>query len=112
MNIPATAVFYPESTARFAAYRDPQRRGIDGEPSSISEILYRTNENVPWQEFAHCWKMHNWAPEDEGKWTMNRSDVCIANEWWPSEYQHDSLQKMLDHLEATFIEGVPANQPD
>lgn len=109
--IPATAIWYPESTARFSAYRDPLRLSIDGKPSRISEIVYRSTPDGEPQEFAHCWQIRGWAAEDEGKWTINRSDVCIANKWWPAEYRHNTLQDLINHLEATFVEGVPANQP-
>lgn len=102
----------PEHTARFFVLRDPNRRGIDGKPSRIFEVMYQPDPTKPAQEFAHIWQIRGWGPEDEGKWTFNRSDVCIANEWWPAIYKHETLQGMLDHLEQTFVEGVPANVPE
>ena len=98
------------STARFFAVRDPNRIGIDGKPSRILEIMYRTPGNEP-REFAHTWDIRGWASENEGKWTFNRSDVAIENEWWPAIYEHDTLAHLLNHLEETFVEGVPANRP-
>ena len=93
---------YP-STARLRVWRDPQRP-----PNQrILEIAYHDG-----REFGHTWEIHDWTPELEGKWTFNRGDVPIASEWWPAEYYHDTLQGLLDHLEATFAEGVPANRPD
>lgn len=98
-------------TKRFSIVRDPNRLGIDGKPSRILEVMYhRTPDSEP-EEFAHIWIMRGWSPEDEGKWTFNRSTVCIKNEWWPAEYKHDTLESLMQHLEETFVEGVPANQP-
>lgn len=97
---------YP-STARFFVVRDPLR----GPTDHVLEVMYRATPEAAPREFAHVWDIRDWAPKDEGKWTFNRSDVCIANEWWPSLYTHDTLAALLDHLEATFVEGVPANQP-
>ncbi len=102
---------YP-STARFFVVRDPDRRDIEGKPSPILEVMYRATPDSEPREFAHVWTMHGWGEENEGKWTFNRSDVCIANEWWPALYKHASLIDLLTHLESTFVEGVPANQPD
>lgn len=99
------------STKRFFAIRDPDRRGIDGKPSRILEVMYRASPEDTPREFAHVWEIRGWAPEDEGKWTFNRSDVCLANDWWPVIYTHDTLQDLLNHLEETFVEGVPANRP-
>lgn len=102
---------YP-STARFFAAKDPERRNIEGDTDRVLDIWYRPTLNVPAKHFGHTWDIQGWTPELEGKWTFNRSDVAIANEWWPASYQHESLQALLDHLEETFVEGVPANQPD
>ena len=102
---------YP-STARFFCVRDPERRGIDGQPSRIVEVMFRATPDAEPREFAHVWEIRGWKPEDEGKWTFNRSTVCILNKWWPAVYVHDTLADLLNHLEDTFVEGVPANQPD
>lgn len=71
---------YP-STARFFVVKDPARLNILGKPDRVLDIWYRPNLNVPARHFAHTWDIRGWAPEDEGKWTFNRSDVAIENEW-------------------------------
>jgi len=96
----------PESTKRFIVIHDPNRRGIDGKPSRICEIMYKG------REFGHTWEIKGWAPEDEGKWTFNRSTVAAENNWWIAIHTHNTLQDLLNHLEETFIEGVPANVPE
>lgn len=95
------------STLRFFVVRDPARAASD----PVLDIMYRGDLNRPAREFAHVWQVRGWEPEREGQWTFNRSDVAIENRWWPAIYDHDTLQAMLDHIEATFEEGVPANQP-
>ncbi len=97
---------YP-STARFFVIRDFERPA----DSPILEVMYRATPDAQPREFAHVWPVRGWRPADEGKWTFNRSDVCMANEWWPADYIHDTLADLLNHLEETFVEGVPANQP-
>lgn len=106
MNLP--------STSRFFIVRDPNRRGINGSPSSIMEIMYRaTPISIP-AEFAHCWLIKGWGPKYDGRYQINRSDVAIANEYWDSNESggYESLEAMLAHLEATFVEGVPHCKPD
>jgi len=102
---------YP-STARFAASKDPARLNIKGEQDRVLDIWYQASPTDAPRHFGHTWDIRGWDPKDEGKWTFNRSDVAIENEWWPAVYVHDTLAALLDHLEATFVEGVPANMPN
>lgn len=102
----------PEKTARFYVVRDPNRLGIDAKPSRIMEVMYKATPESEPREFGHTWDIRGWGPEDEGKWTFNRGVVPIANEWWPPIYVHNTLQDLLNHLEETFVEGVPANIPE
>jgi hypothetical protein len=99
-------------TARFFAAKDPARLNIEGQPDRVFDIWYQRERGVAAAHFGHSWTIQDWAPEDEGKWTFNRSDVAIVNNWWPAIYQHDSLAALLEHLEQTFVEGVPANEPN
>ncbi len=92
------------STKRFYVVRDPNRHGIDNKPSRIMEVMYKANEISIAEEFCHIWDIRGWAPEDEGKWTINRSNVCIKYEWWPSIYVHNSIEDILNHFEETFHE--------
>lgn len=101
---------YP-STARFVVSKDPARLNIKGEKDRILDIWYQSGPTAAPRHFGHTWDIRGWGPENEGKWTFNRSDVAIENEWWPAIYQHDTLAGLLYHLEATFVEGVPANVP-
>ncbi len=101
---------YP-STVRFFASKDPKRLNIKGEPDRVLDVWYRTTSDATPQHFGHTWDIRGWGEENEGKWTFNRSDVAIANQWWPAVYTHATLTDLLTHLESTFIEGVPANQP-
>jgi hypothetical protein len=105
---------YP-STARFVASKDPARLNIRGEKDRILDIWYCPAPGAERRHFGHTWDIQDSHPlmqDVNGKWTFNRSDVAIENKWWPAIYQHDTLAALLDHLEATFVEGVPANQPD
>lgn len=99
---------YP-STARFSISRDPNRCGIDGKPSRILEIMYQSTPESEPREFGHTWDIRGWEPENEGKWTFNRSIVAAENEWWPAIYTHNTLADLLNHLEETFTEGMPTN---
>lgn len=112
MQTPSSLPFVlPEKTKRFFVMRNPLRRGIDDKPSRIMEVYYQPEPGIAPREFGHVWDIRGWTPEDEGKWTFNRSTVCIENEWWPAIYTHNTLQDLLNHLEETFVEGVPANRP-
>jgi len=82
----------------FYVCREWQR---DSEPKdTVLTILYRG------YHFGHTWQI----PEDFGKangagqWTFNRGKVAINNEYWPPVYSHDTLEQLLAHLEATFVE--------
>ncbi len=99
------------STKRFSIIKDPNRRGIDGKPSRILEIMYKASETSIAEEFAHIWDIRGWEPENEGKWIFHRSDVCFTYEWWPSIYIHNTIEDLLNHLEETFHEQS-ANKPD
>lgn len=101
------------STARFFAHKDPARLNIKGEPDRILDIWYRSEPNQPARHFGHTWDIRDSHPlmkDVNGKWTFNRSDVAIENEWWPAVYRHDTLADLLNYLEETFVEGVSANQ--
>lgn len=102
----------PEHTARFFVVRDPNRRGIDGRPSRICEVMFKSTPDSEPREFGHTWDIRGWGPEEEGKWTFNRGRVPIDQAWWPAIYVHNTLQDLLNHLEETFVEGVSANVPD
>ncbi len=101
---------YP-STARFSIVKDPNRRGIDGKPSAILEIMYRAIGSNTLEEFAHIWQVAGWSDDINGKWTFNRSNVCFKYEYWPGEYYHNSIEDMLNYLEGNFHEKS-ANKPD
>lgn len=97
---------YP-STARFSISRNPRRDSTD----RVLEVMYQATPDAQSAEFAHVWAIQGWDPKDEGKWTFNRSHVAIAHQWWIGIPVHDTLADLLNHLEATFVEGVPANRP-
>lgn len=97
---------YP-STARFSISRNPRR----GPTDRVLGVMYRATPDAPLAEFAHVWDIRGWDPKNEGRWTFNRSTVAIANQWWIAIPVHDTLADLLNHLEATFVEGVSANRP-
>jgi hypothetical protein len=56
-------------------------------------------------QFAYVWQVPaSWDQDNAGKWTFNRGEVAIKNEYRPPIYEHDTLEGMLAHLEATFKE--------
>lgn len=95
-------------TARLIAVWRPEP---DSNTRRIVDISYRLTTSASAQDFGHAWVMRNWPPEHEGKWVFNRGDLPISQDWWPAEYCHPTLAALLDHLEATFVEGVAANKP-
>ncbi len=99
------------STKRFYIVKDPNRRGIDGKPSRIAEVMYKPNPNDIAKEFAHIWEIKGWGEGLDGKWAFNRSDVCFAYSWWSDGRNFNSMDDILDYLENNFHEK-PFNMPE
>jgi len=84
---------------------------VQSENDRLFHIWYRGDLNRSARLFGYSWNVQGWGIQYDGDWTFNRSDVAIENKWWPAIYQHDTLTDLLNHLEETFVEGVPANRP-
>lgn len=82
-------------TENFYVCREYQR---DGTPEDkVLTILYRG------YHFGHTWQLGKSWP-NAGMWTFNRGVVAIDNHYWPPVYDHATLEDLLAHLEATFVE--------
>lgn len=102
------------TTAHFTASKDPTRLNIAGNPDRVLDVWYQNTPTEAPRHFGYCWDIqdsHPFMARWNGKWTFNRGEVPIDNRWWPAIYHHETLSDLLAHLEATFVEGVPANQP-
>jgi hypothetical protein len=51
------------------------------------------------------WKKDTDWPGKADKWELNRSDIAIKNNYYPSENLFDSLVDILDFLEEEFCEN-------
>ncbi len=106
-----TSQILPYNTKRFYVIRDPNRLDITGKPSKIMQVMYKPDKGSIAEEFCNIWEVKGWSPEIDGKWTINRTDICFKYEWWPGEYYHNSIKNMLDYFEENFHE-TSANKPD
>ncbi len=79
-------------TRRLAAYRtDPT------DTSLHHSILTHNGADV-----GNAWVIPADWGEYAGKWTFNRGNIPIALEWWPEQYDHPTLEALLEHIDQTM----------
>lgn len=89
------------ASPRFKVIRDYTRRAIDGTFASNVLEVYFCGKTENWELFANIYTVPESWP-DAGKWTFNRADVCIKNEWWPEEYYFEDVKSLIKYMEEHF----------
>lgn len=90
------------ASPRFKVIRGYTRRGTFT-PNVLD--VYFCGERENWKLFANIYQIpEGWVVEHRAdkKWTFNRADVCIENEWWPEEYYFDDVKSLIKYMEEHF----------